>query len=299
MSDVRPMQDTAPPADTANRAFAPAKLNLFLHVTGRRPDGYHLLDSLVAFADCGDVLRARDAADLSLTIGGPFAAGLAADSDNLVLRAANALATQAGVPAHARLELEKHLPVAAGIGGGSADAAATLRLLIRLWRIAPDPTALEQLALRLGADVPACLASRPVRMAGVGEHLAPAPALPECFVLLVNPGVPVATKAVFQARTGPFSPPAHLPEGWPDAATMAAGLATLTNDLESPARSLCPVVGDVLASIAAQPGCLLARMSGSGATCFGLFASLEAARQAAGATNRPGWWVWAGALRQN
>ena len=293
------MQDPEPLSDTATRAFAPAKLNLFLHVTGRRPDGYHLLDSLVAFADCGDVLHASDAAGLSLTISGRFAAGLAADSSNLVLRAANALATQAGVPAQARLELEKHLPVASGIGGGSADAAASLRLLIRLWRIAPNPAALQQLALRLGADVPACLASRPVRMAGVGEQLAPAPVLPGCFVLLVNPGVPVATPAVFQARSGPFSPPAHLPVGWPDAASMAAGLATLTNDLEAPARSLCPVIGDVLASIGAQPGCLLARMSGSGATCFGLFATLEAAKQAAGATNRPGWWVWAGALRQN
>lgn len=299
MSDAKPMDATAPLGDTATRAFAPAKLNLFLHVTGRRPDGYHLLDSLVAFADCGDVLHASDAAELSLTISGPFAAGLAADSSNLVLRAAKALAAQAGVPPDARLELEKHLPVASGIGGGSADAAATLRLLAARWRIAPDPTELQQLALRLGADVPACLASRPVRMTGVGEHLAPAPALPECFVLLVNPGMPVATAAVFQVRSGPFSAPANLPQSWPDAAAMAAGLAPLTNDLQAPARRLCPVIGDVLASIAAQPGCLLARMSGSGATCFGLFASLAAAKQAAGASQRPGWWVWAGALRQN
>ncbi|MGA3400136.1 MAG: 4-(cytidine 5'-diphospho)-2-C-methyl-D-erythritol kinase [Acetobacteraceae bacterium] len=281
------------------RAFAPAKLNLFLHVTGRRPDGYHVLDSLVAFADCGDELRASAAADLSLTIGGPFAAGLAGEADNLVLRAARALAAEAGVPAHARLVLEKHLPVASGIGGGSADAAAALRLLCRLWGITPDPAALDLLALRLGADVPVCLRSQPARMGGVGEALEPAPALPACCVLLVNPGVAVATASVFRARSGAFSPPARLPDGWGDAATMAADLALLANDLEAPARGLCPAIGDVLTAIAAQPGCLLARMSGSGATCFGLFADPAAAGRAAGATARAGWWVWAGALRRN
>ncbi len=258
-----------------------------------------MLDSLVAFADCGDVLRGSEAADLSLTISGPFAAGLAGEADNLVLRAARALAAEAGLPAHARLVLEKHLPVASGIGGGSADAAAALRLLCRLWHIAPDPAALDRLALRLGADVPVCLRSRPARMAGVGEKLEPAPALPPCCVLLVNPGVAVATAAVFRARFGPFSAPARLPAGWPDAPAMAADLAALANDLEAPARSLCPVIGGMLASIAAQPGCLLARMSGSGATCFGLFADPAAAEHAAGATARAGWWVWAGALRRN
>jgi 4-diphosphocytidyl-2-C-methyl-D-erythritol kinase len=281
------------------RAFAPAKLNLFLHVIGRRPDGYHLLDSLVAFADCGDALCANEALDLSLSISGPFAAGLAGEADNLVLRAARALATEAGVPARARLELEKHLPVASGIGGGSADAAATLRLLCGLWRIAPDPAALDRLALRLGTDVPVCLRNHPARMGGTGEKLEPAPALPPCAVLLVNPGVAVSTAAVFRARSGPFSAPACLPGGWPDAPAMAADLATLANDLEAPARGLCPAIGDALASIATQPGCLLARMSGSGATCFGLFADLAAAEHAAGAAARPGWWAWAGALRRN
>ncbi len=279
--------------------FAPAKLNLYLHVVGRRPDGYHLLDSLVAFADCGDVVSAEIAAGLSLTIGGPFAAALAVEPDNLVPRAARMLAAEASVTAHARLLLEKHLPVASGIGGGSADAAATLHLLTRLWGIAPDPAALSRIALRLGADVPVCLRGQPTRMSGVGEVLEPAPALPPCHVLLVNPGVAVATAAVFRARSGPFSAPARLPEGWPDAAAMAADLAGLANDLEAPARSLCPEIGEVLGSIAAQPGCLLARMSGSGATCFGLFAGLAAAQHAAGATARDGWWVWAGALRRN
>jgi 4-diphosphocytidyl-2-C-methyl-D-erythritol kinase len=299
LGNSRPLGDLGPPGPPTGQAFAPAKLNLFLHVTGRRPDGYHLLDSLVAFADCGDTLHASAAAELSLTIRGPFAAGLAGEADNLVLRAARTLAAEAGVPALARLELEKHLPVASGIGGGSADAAATLRLLCRLWRVAPDPAALDRLALRLGADVPVCLGCQPTRMGGTGEKLAPAPALPPCAVLLVNPGVAVATAEVFRARSGPYSAPAHLPEGWPDAPAMAADLATLANDLEAPARSLCPAIGDVLASIAAQPGCLLARMSGSGATCFGLFAEQASAEHAAGGAARPGWWAWAGALRRN
>jgi 4-diphosphocytidyl-2-C-methyl-D-erythritol kinase len=285
--------------DTVTRAFAPAKLNLYLHVTGRRPDGYHLLDSLVAFADYGDVLHAGDAPGLSLEVTGPFAAGLAGESDNLVLRAARALAAQAGVPAHARLVLEKRLPVASGIGGGSADAAATLRLLALRWRVSPDPAELDRLALRLGADVPVCLHSRPARMGGVGEKLQPAPVLPSCHVLLINPGVAVATAAVFRARSEAFSPPAQLPDAWPDAAAMAAGLATLSNDLEAPALGLCPAIAEVLGAIAAQPGCLLARMSGSGATCFGLFADRRAAEQAARVTARLGWWVVAAALLRN
>lgn len=288
-----------PPGEATTREFAPAKLNLFLHVIGRRPDGYHVLDSLVAFAGCADVLHAGDADDLSLTITGPFAAGLAGEADNLVLRAARALAAEAGVAARARLVLEKHLPVASGIGGGSADAAAALRLLCGLWRIAPDPAALDLLALRLGADVPICLRNRTARMGGAGEKLEAGPVLPACFVVLVNPGVALATAAVFRARHGAFSAPARLPSGWPDAASMAAGLAALGNDLEAPARALCPVIGDVLATIAAQPGCLLARMSGSGATCFGLFADPVAAEHAAGAIAQTGWWVWAGALRRN
>jgi len=278
------------------RAFAPAKLNLYLHVTGRRPDGYHVLDSLVAFAGCGDVLRAEDAPALSLRVTGPLAAGLDTEADNLVLRAARALAAEAGTAPLAALTLEKHLPVASGIGGGSADAAAALRVLCALWRLKLDPAVLDRIALRLGADVPVCLHGRPARMGGIGEVLTPAPPLPPCAVLLVNPGVAVPTAAVFQARTGAFSVVPRLPDGWTDAAAMAADLAALRNDLEGPARALCPGIADVLSIIAAQPGCLLARMSGSGATCFGLFAETVAAEHAAGQVARPGWWTWAGAL---
>ncbi|MDE2199146.1 MAG: 4-(cytidine 5'-diphospho)-2-C-methyl-D-erythritol kinase, partial [Rhodospirillales bacterium] len=219
----------------------------------------------------------------------------AAEPDNLVLRAARALAAARGVAAGARLTLTKTLPVASGIGGGSADAAACLRLLARLWAVAPADTAL---AAGLGADVPVCLAARPARMGGVGERLDAAPALPRCGMALVNPGVAVATAEVFRARAGAFSPPAALPAGWPDAATMAGDLRALSNDLEAPARALCPPIDAVLAALRAQPGCLLARMSGSGATCFALFAEPSAALAAADALRRPGWWAWGGALAE-
>ena len=271
---------------------APAKLNLFLHVLGRRADGYHLLDSLAVFAAAADRLHAAPADTLTLSVTGPHGAALADEADNLVLRAARALAEAAGITAGAALTLEKHLPVASGIGGGSADAAAALRLLARLWNLHPAPADLAAIAARLGADVPVCLTTTPSRMGGVGEVLTAPPMLPRFGLALVNPGLPVATADVFRARQGPFSDPAPLPDAFPDAATLAGFLAAHTrNDLEPPARALCLAIGAVLAALAATPGCLLARMSGSGATCFGLFASPEAAI----APTNPGWWSWAGA----
>lgn len=277
------------------REAAPAKVNLFLHVTGRRADGYHLLDSLAVFGPAADALHAAPAPGLSLEVDGPFGAALAGEGDNLVLRAARALAASGGVEPRAALTLVKRLPVASGIGGGSADAAAALRLLDRAWGLATPPAALHALALQLGADVPVCLASRPARMQGVGEVILPAPRLPDCGLLLVNPGVALPTPEVFRARSGPFTPAATLPESWPDAAAMAEGLRGLANDLQAPAIALRPVVAEVLAAIAAQPGCLLARMSGSGATCFGLFPTAAAARAAAGALPA-GWWSAGGGL---
>jgi len=277
---------------------APAKVNLFLLVTGRRADGYHLLDSLAVFGPAADQLSAAPAEALSLTLGGNFGGALSAEPDNLVLRAARALAGLSpapGRPPGARLHLEKHLPVASGIGGGSADAAAALRLLNRLWGTGLDQAALAALALPLGADIPVCIASRPARMQGVGEVIGAAPALPEFGMTLVNPGVPVATPDVFRARQGAFSPPATLPAAWPNAARMAEDLARLSNYLQAPALSLCPVIGEVLAALRAQPGCLLARMSGSGATCFGLFAT--AAQAEAAARGMPGhWWAEGGGV---
>ena len=274
---------------------APAKVNLTLHVTGRAANGYHWLDSLVVFGPAADIVHAGPAEDLSLTVQGPFADGLRAEPDNLVLRAARALAAWADRPAAASLVLEKHLPVASGIGGGSADAAAALRVLARLWALDVPPDAMAALAAGLGADVPVCVASRPARMAGIGEVLSAAPALPPCGVLLVNPGVALATAHVFRGRTGAFSTAAAFPTRWPDAGSMAQDLAALNNDLEAPALDLCPAVGEVLAALRALPGCLLARMSGSGATCFGLFADAAAAERAAAALPQR-WWRCAGPL---
>ena len=275
--------------------FAPAKINLYLRIVGQRADGYHLLDSLVVFAGVGDRLSVAPAAELSLTLAGPFGGALAAEPDNLVLRAARALAAQAGIAPRAGLMLEKHLPVASGIGGGSADAAAAIRLLCRFWNLTPPRAALADIAARLGADVPVCLAGQPARMGGIGEVLEPAPGLPSYGMVLVNPGLALSTVAVFRARTGAFSAPAALPERWHDAADMAAGLSRLGNDLEPPAIAHCPDIVKVLAAIAAVPGCRLARMSGSGATCFGLFDDADAAQRAANGLARPGWWVWGGA----
>ncbi|MFC7474484.1 4-(cytidine 5'-diphospho)-2-C-methyl-D-erythritol kinase [Dankookia sp. GCM10030260] len=276
---------------------APAKVNLYLHVTGRRADGYHLLDSLAVFGPAADelALALAPAGSLSLALDGRFGAALRAEPDNLVLRAARALAAAAGVPAQAALVLTKRLPVASGIGGGSADAAAALRGLDRLWGLDLGEARLAAVAAPLGADIPVCVASRPARMAGIGEVLSAAPALPDCGLLLVNPGVALPTPAVFKARAGGFTPPAVLPASWPDAAAMARDLAALRNDLEAPAIGLCPAIAEVLAALRALPGCLLARMSGSGATCFGIFADAAAARAAA--VLLPGhWWNAAGGL---
>ncbi len=270
----------------AAKAFAPAKINLTLHVTGRRADGYHLLDSLVIFADVGDRVRVESARDWSLDVTGPFAAGLSG-GDNLVLRAAR---MTAGPPA--RITLDKRLPVAAGIGGGSSDAAATFRALAALdGREVPPGTE------RLGADVPVCLDPRPRRMAGIGEALSDVPPLPRLHLCLVNPGRPVSTPAIFAAleRRGNAAM-AAIPAA-PDAAALAGWLHHQRNDLEDAARAVEPAVGAVLARIAATRGCLLARMSGSGATCFGLYGAEVEARAAADAiaARHPEWWVTAAA----
>lgn len=274
---------------------APAKLNLYLHVLGRRADGYHLLDSLVAFASVADLVEVRPERGLSLRIEGPMASALAGEDPeaNLVLRAARLLADALGRPPDAGIVLVKRLPVAAGIGGGSADAAAALQALARLWGLVPDDPLLAALAPRLGADVPVCLAGRAAFFGGVGEQLSPAPPLPPAWVVLVNPGIPVPTPAVFAARGGPFSVPARFAEAPADCAGLARLLAARGNDLARAAAALAPVVETVLERLAASSGCLLARMSGSGATCFGLFADAADAEGAAGtlAAAQPDWWV--------
>jgi 4-diphosphocytidyl-2-C-methyl-D-erythritol kinase len=264
---------------------ARAKINLCLHVTGRRADGYHLLDSLVTFAEVGDEIAAVAADRSTLAIDGPFGAGLAAGPENLVLRAAAALRADGG----AALRLTKNLPVASGIGGGSADAAATLRALSRLWGTAlPAPDRV----LALGADVPVCLAGVPARMSGIGERLEPL-ALPSFAMVLVNPGVAVPTGAIFAGLATRDNPAPPAPGPFADAEALFAWLRARRNDLEAPAAARAPVIAEVAAALAAQPGCALARMSGSGATVFGLFAGMPAAEAAAARLRaaRPGWWV--------
>lgn len=304
---------TRPPAEAAEesvRVAAPAKVNLYLHVVGRRPDGYHRLDSLVAFAGIGDTVEVRNAvppvggqiADrFSLTVEGPFAAGVPSGADNLALRAAAALARAAGTDLGADIRLVKRLPPASGIGGGSSDAAAALRALMRLWDVRLDARALSGLALGLGADVPVCLAGRAAFVGGIGEELTPAPPLPPAWIVLANPGQAVPTPEVFRRRAEPFSAPARFSERPKTAAELAILLKTRRNDLEAPARTICPAIGDVLADLSRQPGALIARMSGSGATCFALFAEAGAATEAAFALARarPGWWVKAGSLESD
>ena len=273
--------------------FAPAKVNLYLHVTGKREDGYHLLDSLVVFAGTGDTLRFAPARALSLEIEGPGAEHLAADDDNIVLKAARALAEALGRPAEAAITLEKHLPVAAGIGGGSADAAATLRGLMALWDVDLDDAKLAEIGLKLGADLPVCLAGRPTQMSGVGEILAPAVPLPPAWLVLVNPRLALSTPSVFRARAGDFTPAAPLIEAPADAQALANHLVSRHNDLAAPAMILEPAVKIMLDAIGETEGCLLARMSGSGATCFGLYADEQTADNAAEslAEAYPDWWI--------
>lgn len=284
------------------RVTAPAKLNLYLHVVGKRADGYHLLDSLIAFAGIHDVLDVRHASrDFTVEVIGEFAASVPADEDNLVLRAARALAEEYRLEHGAHITLNKRLPPASGMGGGSADAAATLKALTGLWNLDPRGDQLLELALQLGADVPACLMGRAAFMGGIGEELVPAPTLPPAWVVLVNPGVEVPTPAVFGARSGPFSQGARFSEAPADAARLAELLAERRNDLTDAAVAIAPEVGLVLAALETCPGNLLARMTGSGATCFGIFPDVGAATQATMslARSHPGWWVKVASLEND
>lgn len=274
---------------------AHAKVNLWLNVVGRRADGYHLLESLVAFADLADTLEAAPSDRLTLAIDGPAAAALAAEPDNLVLQAARRLADRAGVAPRAALRLTKNIPVAAGLGGGSADAAAALHALVDLWRLAVPVEELFDLAGGLGADVPMCLAGRTAIASGVGERLAAAPPLPPCAILLVNPRVALSTAEIFAARAGGFSQAGPVAPAWPDFAGFVDALAARGNDLTEAAVRLRPAVGDVLAFLRATAGVRYAAMSGSGATCFALYAS-EAEARAAAARVPAAWWRHAGAL---
>lgn len=270
---------------TVVEGLAPAKINLTLHVTGRRNDGYHLLDSLVVFADFGDRITLRPATVSRLRVTGPMAAGVPVDASNLVLKAAALIGVTADIT------LEKHLPAAAGIGGGSSDAAATLRALAEMAGVAAPRDVLS-----LGADVPVCLMRGAARMRGIGEDVTPLAGVPPLYAVLVNPGVAVATPVIFAGLTTRDNPAMSEPlPTWPETSDFMAWLATQRNDLQAPAIAKEPIIAEVLATLLDTPGCQLARMSGSGATCFGLYDSAERASAAAGrlAQDRSGWWVMA------
>jgi 4-diphosphocytidyl-2-C-methyl-D-erythritol kinase len=282
-------------ADGGVEERAPAKLNLDLHVQGRRADGYHDLDSIVVFAEPGDRLRLA-LGEPQLSITGPFAPAVPGDDRNLAARAALAISRRCGRDPAVAIRLDKRLPVAAGLGGGSADAAAVLRAANRLWGQPLDPGELHRLAAELGADVPVCLGGRPVRMEGRGDRLTLLPGWPALDLVLVNPGVPLATAAVFAARhpAEAGARPQPIPEA-PDLAALLAYLQGGRNDLEPAAIRLSPSVARVLGRLRAEAHCRIARMSGSGSTCFGIFGSASAAQGAANAIAReqPGWWVMA------
>jgi 4-diphosphocytidyl-2-C-methyl-D-erythritol kinase len=289
---ARPLHHPAggpPPRGGEDFEIGYAKINLALHVRGRRADGYHDLETLFAFVDAGDGLRAEPADAFSLTVIGPFADDLADEPDNLVLRAARLLAARNGIATALAFTLDKHLPVASGIGGGSADAAAALRLAGRVWGAAAITVLPGDVAGELGADVPACVASRLCFGTGVGDVLADCdvPGLAGMPVLLVNPRVPCPTGPVFRRWDGIDHGPLD-PAQWRKA----------RNDLEAPAIALVPEIGAVLHALA-RTGARLSRMSGSGATCFALFDEASARDRAAEqiAVEHPGWWTLSGALR--
>ncbi len=276
--------------------LARPKINLFLHITGKRPDGYHMLESLAVFAETGDRIAAEAGSGLSLSIDGPFGDTLEVSENNLVLKAAMRLQDHAGRPdLGAALLLTKNLPVASGIGGGSADAAATLRVLRRLWALDISDETLAKLSVGIGADVPVCIASTSQIMRGIGDSLTPAPALPPCWIMLVNPLKGIETRAVFATRDAAHTTPPLT--GIPDFETLDALAAWLTthtaNDLGHAAQSLMPKITEIETTLRALPGVAFARMSGSGATCFALLADKPAAITAAEQARHlmPGMWV--------
>ncbi len=280
--------------------FAPAKINLYLHITGKREDGYHLLDSLVAFTNIGDSLRLEAAPTFSFRMEGPRANALKqepADS-NLAVKAARELAKALGKTLHVKLTLTKNLPIASGIGGGSSDAAATLKALTEHWGFAPHAPLLRQIAAGLGQDIPCCLEAATCYFRDIGNAVDPGPALPHTDIVLVNPNEPLPTPAVYKARSGPFASAARFEKAPQNPAELAEMLRSRSNGLTDAACRLAPAIKDILAALEQSPDCLLARMSGSGATCFGLYPNRLAARQAASQilARHPDWWVVPGHL---
>lgn len=279
--------------------IARAKVNLYLHIKGKRDDGYHLLDSFAVFPEVYDRITVEPGKRLTLNIKGPFADQLNKEgpvSENLVIQAARKLQERLGEKPGAKITLEKNLPIASGIGGGSADAAATLRALMRLWDTKPNVWRVSRLSKRVGADVPACMVSRPILMSGIGEELSVPPKLPRMFMLLVNPGKKVSTPKVFEGvnlRSVKVKKRPKVPakfKGWDH---FEKFLGEASNDLEASAKKIAPVIGDVLKELKKTQAPLLTRMSGSGATCFSLYRTeneLNAARERI-VGRQPKWWV--------
>ncbi|MDC0196661.1 4-(cytidine 5'-diphospho)-2-C-methyl-D-erythritol kinase [Gammaproteobacteria bacterium] len=273
--------------------FAPAKINLYLHITAKRNDGYHLIESLVVFADCGDKVSVAPSDKLKLTIEGPFSEDLTSNQDNLVIKAAVLLAKFAGIKPKANIVLTKELPVASGIGGGSADAAATLHALTELWGISISSKNLHILAKQLGSDVPVCLTAGTSIITGIGENIMPVTKLPKLWAILVNPRIPVSTAEVFANYHNEFSIPQPFTANSQSAQELASSLSKYRNDLTSAALRVAPKIKDVLSAVEATQNQLLTRLSGSGATCFALFKTKSAAISATKSLRAqyPVWWV--------
>lgn len=273
---------------------APAKVNLYLHITGKREDGYHLVDSLVSFTDFGDQVTVSEADELTLTASGHYADGMPMDDSNLVLRMARSLQEEAGITKGAKIHIDKEIPVSAGVGGGSTDAAAAANALVKLWGVDIPLQRLCEIGFKLGVDMPVCLNRKTVFVDGLGEQMTAAEPIPENGLLLVNPRVTLSTPSVFARRKGGFSPTDDfIGTRAKDAKHLAKLLADRENDLTDPASALVPVVREVIREIGNLDGCLLSRMSGSGATCWGLFETEAAAAAAMEQlkSRQPDWWM--------
>lgn len=270
--------------------LAPAKVNLYLHVVGKRQDGYHLLDSLFVFADYGDNISVEKDDHLSLTV---LNSDLSCGEDNIIIKAARKLACFLGIEPNVKIVLEKNLPIASGIGGGSTDAAATLLALIKLWNVQIDRATLLKIALELGADVPSCIEKIPVQVAGIGEVLTPAPDLPKLSMVLMNPNKPVSTPQIFKTRKPVFTDAMPFTQAIHDTKVFIAELKKRHNDLQSTACEIEPSVSEVLAEFSKFPATLFSQMSGSGGTCFGLYKNDADAEQATAIfkQNHPNWWI--------
>ncbi|HEY8190453.1 MAG TPA: 4-(cytidine 5'-diphospho)-2-C-methyl-D-erythritol kinase [Micavibrio sp.] len=287
--------------------FAPAKINLYFHIVGKRNDGYHDLDSLVAFADIGDSIRIEPARNFHFQVDGPFAGAFtnrdldpSLSSSNLVTRATRAIAEAFRREPHIRITLTKNLPIASGLGGGSADAAATLWGLMQLWQIPPSMPLLPELMLSLGADVPVCMHGAPVRMRGIGDILDPVPGLLDIPAILINPLKPCVTADIFRRLKGPVRREVAMPQDLSSEASLIEFLQQQNNDLTAAATECVPEVAEIISLLREQKECSLSRMSGSGATVFGLFSCWDHALKAAEQinANHPEWWVRAGTINR-